>query len=84
MAKTVDVWKQMVPAYIHKSDTDAEKAQFVCVNGRTFQVPKGKTVMVPLPVYEALREAQRANNAAIDYARAESAKTAQAAQVLAT
>ena len=75
MAKTVDVWKQMVPAYIHKSDTDAEKAQFVCVNGRTFQVPKGKTVMVPLPVYEALREARRATAAAAAYERSVRAQT---------
>ena len=33
--------------------------EFVCVNGRTFQVPRGKAVEVPLPVYEVLENARR-------------------------
>ena len=31
----------------------------VCVNGRTFQVPRGKAVEVPEPVYEVLENARR-------------------------
>lgn len=76
MAKTVDIWKETRPVLLPPAQSNEEKMQFVCVNGRRFQVPKGKTVMVPLPVYEALREAQRANTAAIDYERAESARSA--------
>ncbi len=64
MAKTVDVWKQMMPVTLHKDSGSDETTQFVCVNGRSYQVPKGKRVNVPLPVYEALREAQRAKAAA--------------------
>lgn len=31
-----------------------QQSEFVCVNGRTFQVPRGKAVEVPEPVYEVL------------------------------
>lgn len=64
MAKTVDVWKQMIPVTLQKDSGNDETTQFVCVNGRSYQVPIGKRVNVPLPVYEALREAQRAKAAA--------------------
>ena len=43
-----------------KSAWDEEQSQFVCVNGRTFQVPKGKNVEVPLPVYEVIANARLA------------------------
>ena len=36
-----------------------QQSEFVCVNGRTFQVPRGKAVEVPLPVYEVLENARR-------------------------
>ena len=36
-----------------------QQSEFVCVNGRTFQVPRGKAVEVPLPVYEVLENAGR-------------------------
>ena len=31
-----------------------QQSVFVCVNGRTFQVPRGKAVEVPEPVYEVI------------------------------
>ena len=48
-----------------------EQSRFVCVNGRTFQVPKGKTVEVPLPVYEALMNAKMAEEEAFRRAQAD-------------
>ena len=36
-----------------------QQSEFVCVNGRTFQVPRGKAVKVPAPVYEVLENARR-------------------------
>ena len=41
-----------------------QQAEFVCVNGRTFQVPRGKAVEVPAPVYEVLENARRQLEAA--------------------
>ena len=41
-----------------------QQSEFVCVNGRTFQVPRGKAVEVPAPVYEVLEKARRQLEAA--------------------
>ena len=41
-----------------------QQSEFVCVNGRTFQVPRGKAVEVPAPVYEVLENARRQLEAA--------------------
>ena len=41
-----------------------QQSVFVCVNGRTFQVPRGKVVEVPEPVYEVLENARRQLEAA--------------------
>ena len=39
MAKTVDVWKQMHTVRLPRPQANEEKMQFVCVNGRSFQIP---------------------------------------------
>ena len=41
-----------------------QQSELVCVNGRTFQVPRGKAVEVPAPVYEVLENARRQLEAA--------------------
>ena len=41
-----------------------QQSEFVCVNGRTFQVPRGKAVEVPEPVYEVRENARRQLEAA--------------------
>ena len=41
-----------------------QQSEFVCVNGRTSQVPRGKAVEVPAPVYEVLENARRQLEAA--------------------
>ena len=41
-----------------------QQSEFVCVNGRTFQVPRGKAGEVPEPVYEVLENARRQLEAA--------------------
>lgn len=67
MAKTVDVWRQMHTVRLPRPQANEEKMQFVCVNGRSFQIPKGKDVDVPLPVYLALQEAEAQSIAAEAY-----------------
>lgn len=67
MAKVTDVWAQMRTVRLPRAQQNEEKMQFVCVNGRRFQVPKGKDVDVPLPVYLALREAEAQMIAAEEY-----------------
>lgn len=75
MAKTVDVWKETRTVLLPPAQSNEEKMQFVCVNGKRYQVPKGVEVDVPLPVYEALREARRATADATAYERSVSAQT---------
>lgn len=43
----------------------------MAVNGRTFMVPKGKDVQVPLPVYEVLMNARMAEEEAFRRAQAD-------------
>ena len=53
-----DVWKQTKEVLLPRAQENEQKFEFVCVNGRTFQVPKGKRVEVPLPVAEVIEKAQ--------------------------
>ena len=51
-------WDEKRTVFIERGMASEEQSQFVCVNGRTFQVPKGKNVEVPLPVYEVIANAR--------------------------
>lgn len=53
-----DVWKKTKEVLLPRAQENEQKFEFVCVNGRTFQVPKGKRVEVPLPVAEVIENAQ--------------------------
>ena len=53
-----DVWKKTKEVMLPRAQENEQKFEFVCVNGRTFQVPKGKRVEVPLPVAEVIENAQ--------------------------
>lgn len=65
--KKADVWNEMVEVRLPKAPKTEQNFQFVGVNGRTFQVPKGKSVTVPKPVYEVLMNAEKAKSEAEDY-----------------
>ena len=53
-------WDEKRTVFIERGMASEEQSQFVCVNGRTFQVPKGKDGEVPLPVYEVIANARLA------------------------
>ena len=57
-ANQEDVWDVMKTIYLPRGQGNEEQSRFVAVNGRTFQVPKGKRVEVPLPVAEVIENAQ--------------------------
>ena len=55
--KTVNEWDILEPVAIPRAHQGEEKNLFVCVNGRTFNIPKnGRTVNLPKPVAEVVRE----------------------------
>lgn len=66
-----DVWAQTREIFLERGQTTEEQSQFACVNGRTFQVPKGKPVQVPLPVYEVLENSRRMREEAFQRAKQE-------------
>ena len=57
--KTYDPWQDMVEITLPRHPRNEQNFQFVAVNDRRFQVPRsGKSVCVPRPVSEALRNAE--------------------------
>ena len=70
-ANQEDVWNVMKTIYLSRGQENEEQSRFVAVNGRTFQVPKGKDVQVPLPVYEVLMNARMAEEVAFRRAQAD-------------
>ena len=58
------VFAEMKSITLPRAGGTEQQSVFVCVNGRTFQVPRGKAVEVPAPVYEVLENARRQLEAA--------------------
>lgn len=69
----ISPWKQMLTIFCPKADDNGPDYAFVCINGKTFQVPRGKQVRVPRPVYEVLSRSEHAKliTAAYDKANKE-------------
>lgn len=44
--------------FLHRASETEQQFEFVCVNGKAYQVPRGKPVEVPLAVAEVLEHAQ--------------------------
>lgn len=53
-------WQDMREIRVPRAGANENKSVYVCVNGREFMVPTGKTVQVPYPVYERLRMKEKA------------------------
>lgn len=70
-AVEVSPWDVKKTIFLPRGQESEEQSRFVCVNGRTFMVPKGKDVQVPLPVYEVLMNARIAEEEAFRRAQAD-------------
>ena len=66
-AGTSQLWNEMVEVRLPKAPKTEQNFQFVGVNGKTFQVPRGKSVKVPKPVTQVLANAEAAKTAAEEY-----------------
>lgn len=55
-----DPMKEMVDVFLTKGGPGEANFQFVCLNGVPFQVPRGKRVSVPRPIYEILARSEDA------------------------
>ena len=66
-AGTSAEWNKMVEVRLPKAPKTEQNFQFVGVNGKTFQVPRGKTVSVPSPVAEVIANSEAAKEAAEEF-----------------
>lgn len=66
-AKKSDDWDIMVKIKLPKAPKTEQNFQFVAVNGRAFQVPRGKTVEVPKPIAVVLKYSEEAKEAAEEF-----------------
>lgn len=53
-----DPWQVKKTIRLSKPSTQEAKSFYAAVNGRSFNVPYNKDVEVPMPIYEAIRNAQ--------------------------
>ena len=56
--KTAEV--QRVPVYLRPAETGEQNFVRVVVNGKAYQIPRGRQQMVPRPVYEVLARSEQA------------------------
>lgn len=63
----VDEWDEKRTVRLPKAHDGEDKSLYVAVNGRSFMVPKGVTVEVPLPVYERIMIMLEAEDRIQDY-----------------
>jgi len=62
-----DPWKDMRTIKLPRAPKNEQKFIYVCVNGVAKQVPRGKTVVLPYPLYDVLVKHLEAKEAAEDY-----------------
>lgn len=62
-----DPWKDMRTIKLPRAPKGEQKFIYVCVNGVAKQVPCGKTVVLPFPLYDVLIKRQEALDAMEDY-----------------
>ena len=67
--KTVEQygWEDMRTITLPRPARNEAKSVFVSVNGRNYNVPKGKAVEVPYPIYERLDLMLKAQQAEDEY-----------------
>lgn len=63
-----DPWKDMRSVFIPRAMGGEQKYVMVGVNGRRYQVPRGKTVKVPYPLYERIQIMLEGEMQALEFA----------------
>ncbi len=60
-------WQEMKSISLPRGKVDDARSEYVSVNGKSYQIPCGKTVEVPLPIYEVLMRKDEALDELEDY-----------------
>ena len=70
VAQATDPWKETRTTFLPRGSTREQNFILVGVNGKRYQVPRGKSIEVPLPIYERLMIMQEAEAKAYDLRKA--------------
>lgn len=62
-----DPWQEKREVFLPYAPKGDEQFVFVSVNGRKYQVPRGRSVTLPLPLYERIQIMQEAEIKTMDY-----------------
>lgn len=54
--------EELIPVTLPRATGNEQNFELVSLNGKTWQIMKGVTVQIPLPVYEVLMESIRQEN----------------------
>ena len=73
MANVKDPMKEMETIYLPKIPGE-DASLFVCLNGYTCLIPRGKSVEVPKPIAKIINRSNKAKEAADAFAEAEREK----------
>lgn len=65
--KVVNPWDDKLPIYFAKGTENEPNYVRVVVNGRAFQIPRGRQQLVPRPVYEVISRSEHAKNITLAY-----------------
>lgn len=65
--KTVNPWDEKLPVYFTKNTENEPNFVRVVVNGRAYQIPRGRQQLVPRPVYEVISRSEHAKNITMSY-----------------
>lgn len=57
-AKDIEAKAETKTVFMPRASETEQQFEFVCINGKAYQVPRGKPVEVPLAVAEVLEHAQ--------------------------
>lgn len=57
-AKDIEAKAETKTVFLPRASETEQQFEFVCINGKAYQVPRGKPVDVPLAVAEVLEHAQ--------------------------
>lgn len=60
-------WEEKREVFLPYATKGEENFIFVAVNGRKYQVPRGRSVTVPLPLYERIKIMQEAESRTVEY-----------------
>lgn len=60
-------WEEKREIFLPYATKGEEQFIFVAVNGRKYQVPRGRNVTVPLPLYERIKIMQEAESRTVEY-----------------